>query len=505
MNNSVSENSFIIESDEEDEEKDLNKGGVDGNDSDSSNYSNENPPQRKPSSYNISWPQSYRQSIDLYSSVPSPNIGYLGTPSLSRLSSSFLSTSLTRRHTPEALPSVAKPLIQDTEDEQHQRRSSHTLLPPLPSRRSSLIKKDSKVIHHEVPSGHCSFGQAVLNGINVLCGVGILSTPYAAKVGGWLGLSILVIFAIISFYTGLLLRSCLDSEPELETYPDIGQAAFGTTGRIAISIVLYVELYVSTDAFTQQSAATGGVVASILVVLCLLWVGIEDVGFHSKGTTLNLATLPVAVGLYGYCYSGHAVFPNIYTSMANPNQFPGVLLACFGICTLLYAGAAVLGYTMFGEAILSQFTLNMPKELVATKIAVWTTVVNPFTKYPLYLHVCVDYIPSGNESGGVDTIKPCQVLSIFHLHQNRVGTFYPGYWSLSSLFWSGDVIDWIITHNACYFDTTLCLFPKNLAGQSDTNTGSTLHYNYHSRCCMFCFWIILRPCRDCEEFEGMKF
>ncbi|KAL2562559.1 hypothetical protein AAZV13_20G144000 [Glycine max] len=431
MNNSVSENSFIIESDEEDEEKDLNKGGVDGNDSDSSNYSNENPPQRKPSSYNISWPQSYRQSIDLYSSVPSPNIGYLGTPSLSRLSSSFLSTSLTRRHTPEALPSVAKPLIQDTEDEQHQRRSSHTLLPPLPSRRSSLIKKDSKVIHHEVPSGHCSFGQAVLNGINVLCGVGILSTPYAAKVGGWLGLSILVIFAIISFYTGLLLRSCLDSEPELETYPDIGQAAFGTTGRIAISIVLYVELYaccieyiilegdnlsslfpsahlnlggIELNSHTLFAVITtlavlptvwlrdlsilsyisaGGVVASILVVLCLLWVGIEDVGFHSKGTTLNLATLPVAVGLYGYCYSGHAVFPNIYTSMANPNQFPGVLLACFGICTLLYAGAAVLGYTMFGEAILSQFTLNMPKELVATKIAVWTTVVNPFTKYAL--------------------------------------------------------------------------------------------------------------------------
>ncbi|KAH1230369.1 Amino acid transporter AVT1C [Glycine max] len=479
MNNSVSENSFIIESDEEDEEKDLNKGEGGGNDSDSSNYSNENPPQRKPSSYNISWPQSYRQSIDLYSSVPSPNIGFLGTPSLSRLSSSFLSTSLTRRHTPEALPSLTKPLIQqDTEDEQHQRRSSHTLLPPLPSRRSSLIKKDSKVAHLEVPSRHCSFGQAMLNGINVLCGVGILSTPYAAKVGGWLGLSILVIFAIISFYTGLLLRSCLDSEPELETYPDIGQAAFGTTGRIAISIVLYVELYVSTDAFSQQRAccieyiilegdnlsslfpsahlnlggielnsrtlfavittlavlptvwlrdlsilsyisghiaeirfyytswyilfcigisfvvvvkgnynnvSTGGVVASILVVLCLLWVGIEDVGFHSKGTTLNLSTLPVAVGLYGYCYSGHAVFPNIYTSMANPNQFPGVLLACFGICTLLYAGAAVMGYTMFGEAILSQFTLNMPKELVATNIAVWTTVVNPFTKYPLYV------------------------------------------------------------------------------------------------------------------------
>ncbi|WVY98327.1 hypothetical protein V8G54_030478 [Vigna mungo] len=395
MNNSVSENSFIIESDEEDVEKDLNKGGGDGNDSDSSSYSTENPPQRKPSSYNISWPQSYRQSIDLYSSVPSPNIGFLGTPSLSRLSSSFLSTSLTRRHTPEALPSVTKPLLQEPEDEQHQRRSSHTLLPPLSSRRSSLIKKDSKV-SHEVPSRNCSFGQAVFNGINILCGVGILSTPYAAKEGG--------------------------CDPELETYPDIGQAAFGTTGRIAISAccIEYIILEgdnlsslfpnasfnlgaIELDSHTLFAVLTaltvlptvwlrdlrilsyisaGGVVASILVVLCLLWVGVDNVGFHSKGTTLNLATFPVAVGLYGYCYSGHAVFPNIYSSMANKNQFPGVLLACFGICSLLYAGAAAMGYTMFGEAILSQFTLNMPQELVATKIAVWTTVVNPLTKYP---------------------------------------------------------------------------------------------------------------------------
>ncbi|MBA0808896.1 hypothetical protein Gohar_024597, partial [Gossypium harknessii] len=120
--------------------------------------------------------------------------------------------------------------------------------------------------------------------------------------------------------------------------------------------------------------SAGGVVASILAVLCLFWVGlIDQVGFHNKGTTLNIATLPVAVGLYGYCYSGHAVFPNIYTSMANPNKFPSVLIACFAICSLLYAGTAVMGYTMFGEATESQFTLNMPKDLIASKIAVWTT------------------------------------------------------------------------------------------------------------------------------------
>lgn len=73
--------------------------------------------------------------------------------------------------------------------------------------------------------------------------------------------------------------------------------------------------------------SVGGVVASILVVVCLFWVGVVDgVGFEGKGTkTLNLSSLPVAIGLYGYCYSGHAVFPNIYTSMEKPSQYPSVL------------------------------------------------------------------------------------------------------------------------------------------------------------------------------------
>ncbi|MCO5563132.1 hypothetical protein L7F22_016768 [Adiantum nelumboides] len=95
---------------------------------------------------------------------------------------------------------------------------------------------------HGVPLG-CSATQAALNGINVLCGVGVLTTPYAVKEGGWLGLVLLFVFAIVSWYTGLLLRRCLDSQIGLETYPDIGQAAFGMNGRFLISIILYVELY----------------------------------------------------------------------------------------------------------------------------------------------------------------------------------------------------------------------------------------------------------------------
>uniref|UniRef100_A0A1J3CSG9 Vacuolar amino acid transporter 1 n=1 Tax=Noccaea caerulescens TaxID=107243 RepID=A0A1J3CSG9_NOCCA len=436
MNHVPSDQSFYIESEEEDDRKDYKEEDGDQSHSDSSD---ENQPQTKPSSYTTAWPQSYRQSIDLYSSVPSPSIGFLGNNSLSRFGSSFMSSSLIRRHTPESLPAVTKPLLSPQADEQpppppKHRLSSHGLLSPVPSRRGSM-RKDEKgtMVSHEIPmSRNSSYGQAVLNGLNVLCGVGLLSTPYAAKEGGWLGLMILFIYGLLSFYTGILLRYCLDSESDLETYPDIGQAAFGTTGRIFVSIVLYLELYaccveyiilesdnlsslfpnaalsiggfeldarhlfalVTTlavlptvwlrDLSVLSYISAGGVIASVLVVLCLFWIGIVDeVGIHSKGTTLNLSTLPVAIGLYGYCYSGHAVFPNIYTSMARPTQYPAVLLTCFGICTLMYAGVAVMGYTMFGESTQSQFTLNLPQDLVATKIAVWTTVVNPFTKYAL--------------------------------------------------------------------------------------------------------------------------
>ena len=46
----------------------------------------------------------------------------------------------------------------------------------------------------------------------------------------------------------------------------------------------------------------------------------------------------------------------------------------FGICTLMYVGVAVMGNMMFGESTQSQFTLNMPQDLAASKIVVWTTV-----------------------------------------------------------------------------------------------------------------------------------
>lgn len=102
----------------------------------------------------------------MYSSAPSPSIGILGTPTLSKLRNSFLSTSLQGKHTPEILSSLIEPLLPTTVvDEQQQQQNLQYLSPQEPTKKPS-IKKAGEVSSHGLPvsTPQCSYGQAVLNG-----------------------------------------------------------------------------------------------------------------------------------------------------------------------------------------------------------------------------------------------------------------------------------------------------------------------------------------------------
>ncbi|XP_010543284.1 PREDICTED: vacuolar amino acid transporter 1-like [Tarenaya hassleriana] len=372
------------------------------------------------------WPQSYRQSMDLLTGMTPPAVSFLPQ-------SSSISSFLKRRQSSTLgsfSSSASKPLLSQSPSIKDEVPTSAVLQdkPPFPYSQLKLSVTDLPL-----PAANlCSFSQSVLNGINVLCGVGLLTMPYAVKEGGWLGMFILLFFGIITCYTGILLKRCLESSPGLHTYPDIGQAAFGIAGRFIISTLLYVELYAACveyiimmsdnlsglfpdtsftilgvfldskqifavlttlivlptvwlrDLSLLSYLSVGGVLSSILLALCLVWVGVVDgVGFHTGGEALNLGNLPVAIGIFGFGFSGHSVLPNIYSSMRETSKFPLVLVTSFTFCTFLYIAVAICGYSMFGEAIQSQFTLNMPSQFVSSKLAVWTAVITPMTKYAL--------------------------------------------------------------------------------------------------------------------------
>nr|CAB3470092.1 unnamed protein product [Digitaria exilis] len=281
----------------------------------------------------------------------------------------------------------------------------------------------------DITSAHPGRGTGFLktsfNGINALSGIGILSIPYALSQGGWLSLIVFVAIAIICCYTGILLQRCVDSTSRIKNYTDVGEVAFGRKGKILAATFMYLELYLAAidflimegdnldklfpalrfhitghltltgkQAFVLMASlvvlpttwlrslgklayvSLGGVLASAVLVSAILCIGAFDgVGFHEKGVLVHWTGLPAAMSLYAFCFSSHPV-----------------LVLCFAVSALGYGLTGVASYLMFGASTQSQVTLNLPPGNLRSKIAIYTTLVNPLTKYALFVIPIADAV-----------------------------------------------------------------------------------------------------------------
>ena len=82
-----------------------------------------------------------------------------------------------------------------------------------------------------------------------------------------------------------------------------------------------------------------------------------------------------------------------------------MLLICFVICTLSYGLTGIMGYLMYGESLNSQVTLNLPSKRFASNIAIYTTLINPFTKFALLITPIAEAIEDSLHVGKNRTVS----------------------------------------------------------------------------------------------------
>lgn len=317
------------------------------------------------------------------------------------------------------------------------------------------------------PDGKTTFSQCVFNLANILMGVGLLGLPYSCAKAGFLGGSLaLISFGIICWRTSILIGRELNGDPRpqshfvdspwktplppgsdplarmrkpIRSFPDIAREAFGHTGALILSVVLYFELFSCVaifivsigdhlhELFPQLSVSMHmlwvcffsavpvivlrsvrllsylsllGTVATICVVVAVVIAFLvegdltDDIA-HKKADrageppyhgSLRPGGLPVALGLVAYCFSGHAIVPSIYNSMEKPYQFEKVVDVTFIILMASCLAVALSGYMMFGDFVADQVTLSLNQfssAVLVMTILTYLMILTAFSKLTL--------------------------------------------------------------------------------------------------------------------------
>ncbi|KAJ3160145.1 hypothetical protein HDU86_000981 [Geranomyces michiganensis] len=120
-------------------------------------------------------------------------------------------------------------------------------------------------VHEPIPASDAK--HTILNSINLLMGMGVLTLPYAMSLCGWVvGVSMMVVFGLLASTTAKLLVQCMEvretslpviTAPQVVksmSYGDTAETAFGNRGKNAVSALYLFELFAACTALVILTA-----------------------------------------------------------------------------------------------------------------------------------------------------------------------------------------------------------------------------------------------------------
>ncbi|KAJ9086678.1 hypothetical protein DSO57_1001469 [Entomophthora muscae] len=260
---------------------------------------------------------------------------------------------------------------------------------------------------------------AYFNVVCIIAGTGTLNLPEAIGKSGWVGIVLILVSAVFALYSGNLLIECLyATEDRMETFPDVGEAAFGRAGRIVVQVFSYALMLGVAAVFIMLIALGGqnlgprlfgvaladqhwvmisgllvmipyvlfrnmrevgflsifGALATLVVILVVIFIGfLKPPSYTPVHKGVILEGLAPALATISFSFGGNVVYPHVEASMRNPHMWRRMLFMAISTIAAMYLVIGVVGYWVYGSAVKAPITNSLHEGIPAQMATLFIT------------------------------------------------------------------------------------------------------------------------------------
>jgi len=251
-------------------------------------------------------------------------------------------------------------------------------------------------------------------GFNCYCtlvGTGLLQVSYGVAQTGWIGAGVFLAMGVMSGYTAIILIRCVDlvrtiqvrnaqvkaKAAAVDTYGDIGEAAFGPIGRwtvevqmhlvlvmvstiynmlaglnlmeiipasweewltpqlatILCSLIMWLHVFLKTLGEVAAVSAVNAVVTTGLAVVVMVEALRNPPAEPPQTDLFQTDIMKVGTGFASFCmaFSVHAVLPAVHRTMKRPDEFNKMIKGTFCVVLAVTLPMLVIGYSTYGNQV----------------------------------------------------------------------------------------------------------------------------------------------------------